>query len=262
MSTDITRRKTPEESELEQKQTNLEILEEELTQRELELATIKADLQAFEGLYLRIVGIQYAELDKIKAQIAEAQARLDPINKDAQKQASQARAQAQKSERVTESALEQKKQKKFVPSDELKKLYQEAARSMHPDLTTDEKARIYRHQMMAEANCAYEEGNEDRLREILEQWESSSEAVEGEGTGAELIRVIRKIAQVEARLRAIDAEMAELKTSDLWQLKEKVEEAENKERDLLSEMATVIESKIAEAKQSLYNLNIQGGEKV
>ncbi len=262
MSTDITRRKTPEESELEQKQANLEILEEELTQRELELATIKADLPAFEGLYLRIVGIQYAELDKIKAQIAEAQARLDPINKDAQKQASQARAQAQESERATESALEQKKQKKFMPSDELKKLYQEAARSMHPDLTTDEKARIYRHQMMAEANCAYEEGNEDRLREILEQWESSSEAVEGEGTGAELIRVIRKIAQVEARLRAIDAEMAELKASDLWQLKEKVEEAENKERDLLSEMATVIESKIAEAKQSLYNLNIQGGEKV
>jgi hypothetical protein len=238
MSTDITRRKTPE------------------------LATIKADLQAFEGLYLRIVGIQYAELDKIKAQIAEAQVRLDPINKDAQKQASQARAQAQESERVTESALEQKKQKKFVPSDELKKLYQEVARSMHPDLTTDEKARIYRHQMMAEANCAYEEGNEDRLREILEQWESSSEAVEGEGTGAELIRVIRKIAQVEARLRAIDAEMAELKASNLWQLKEKVEEAENKERDLLSEMATVIESKIAEAKQSLHNLNIQSGEKV
>jgi hypothetical protein len=262
MSTDITRRKTPEESEQEQKQANLEILEEELTQRELELATIKADLQAFEGLYLRIVGIQYAELDKIKAQIAEAQVRLDPINKDAQKQASQARAQAQESERVTESALEQKKQKKFVPSDELKKLYQEVARSMHPDLTTDEKARIYRHQMMAEANCAYEEGNEDRLREILEQWESSSEAVEGEGTGAELIRVIRKIAQVEARLRAIDAEMAELKASNLWQLKEKVEEAENKERDLLSEMATVIESKIAEAKQSLHNLNIQSGEKV
>jgi CII-binding regulator of phage lambda lysogenization HflD len=143
----------------------------------------------------------------------------------------------------------------------IKKLYQEVARSMHPDLTTDEKARIYRHQMMAEANCAYEEGNEDRLREILEQWESSSEAVEGEGTGAELIRVIRKIAQVEARLRAIDAEMAELKASDLWQLKEKVEEAENKKRDLLSEMATVIESKIAEAKQSLYNLNIQSGEK-
>ena len=262
MSTDITRRKTPEESELEQKRANLEILEEELTQRELELATIKADLQALEGLYLRIVGIQYADLDKIKAQIAEAQARLDPINKDAQKQASQARAQAQESERVTESAIEQKKQKKFMPSDELKKFYQEVARSMHPDLTTDEKARIYRHQMMAEANCAYEEGNEDRLREILEQWESSSEAVEGEGTGAELIRVIRKIAQVEARLRAIDAEMAELKVSDLWQLKEKVEEAENKKRDLLSEMATVIESKIAEAKQSLYNLNIQSGKKV
>ncbi len=240
---------------------NLEILEEELTQRELELATIKADLQAFEGLYLRIVGIKYAELDKIKAQIAEAQARLNPIDKDAQKQAWQARAQAQESERITESILEQKKQKKFVPSDELKKLYKEIARSMHPDLTTDEKARIYRHQMMAEANCAYEEGNEDRLREILEQWESSSEAVEGEGTGAELIRVIRKIAQVEARLRAIDAEMAELKTSDLWQLEEKVEEAENKGRDLLSEMATVIESKIAEAKQSLHNLNIQSAEK-
>ena len=80
MSTDITRRKTPEESELEQKQTNLEILEEELTQRELELATIKADLQAFEGLYLRIVGIQYAELDKIIAQRCGLFSSLNSLN--------------------------------------------------------------------------------------------------------------------------------------------------------------------------------------
>jgi hypothetical protein len=71
MSTDITRRKTPEVLELEKKHAELAILEAELAQRELELATLQAELRAFEGQYLRIVGSRYAELDEIEAQIAD-----------------------------------------------------------------------------------------------------------------------------------------------------------------------------------------------
>jgi hypothetical protein len=47
---------------------------------------------------------------------------------------------------------------------------------------------------MAEANRAYEEGDEERLRVILQEWEGSPESVKGDGPGAELVRVIRKIA--------------------------------------------------------------------
>lgn len=249
MSTDIARRQTPEERELGRKLAELAALEAELAQRQLDLATLQAELRAFEAQYLRIVGVRYAELDEIEAQIAEAQARLDPKENDAQQRARQARTHAQESAQAAGAAQESARQDKFRPSETLKKLYREVAKCIHPDLTTDEEERARRTELMAEANRAYEEGDEARLRAIRDEGEGSPESVKGEGVGAELVRVIRKIAQVEAALRAIQAEIARLTETALYQLKEKVEEAEAQGRDLLAEMARRLDQKIAAARQ-------------
>ena len=104
---------------------------------------------------------------------------------------------------------------------------------------------------MAEVNLAYENGDEAKLRSILADWESSPDTVEGEGVGAELIRVIRKIAQIQKRLTNIDAEIQQLNTSDLYQLKAKADETENQGRDLLEEMASQVEQQIEGAKERL-----------
>jgi hypothetical protein len=247
-------RQTPEEKELTQKQAALSAIIETLSQSELELATIKADLRAFESRYLRIVGMKYAELDEIHAQIAEIQARLHPVDNDAQEKASEARDQARESAHAAESIQQEERQNHFEPTDELKKLYREAAKAAHPDLAADEKARAARQATMIEINLAYEDGDLERLRSILHQWEISPESVEGEGTGPELIRIIRKIALVEERLDAIDREMTELKATDLWLLRERVEDAEKEGRDLLAEMVMSIESEIIEAKKTLNDL--------
>lgn len=251
MSTDLTRKQTPEERELESKRVRLAALEAELAQRELELATLKAELASFEARYLREVGVLYAELDEIAAQIAEALARLNPQDQRAQEQAARARAQAQESAQAAGAAQTPGEQKKFTAPESLKKLYRDVAKSIHPDLATDETDRVRRQKLMAEANQAYAEGDEARLQAILREWESSPESVKGEGVGAELIRVIRKIAQVEERLRVIEGEMAELKASDLYQLEAKVEEAENEGRELLAEMASQVKQQIAEARRRL-----------
>lgn len=66
MITEIKHRMTPEEEELNKKLAELGDLKSELTQRELELATIHGELRAFEIRYLRITGILYAELDEIR----------------------------------------------------------------------------------------------------------------------------------------------------------------------------------------------------
>lgn len=251
MNKDLTRRQTPEERELENKRVHLAALEAELAQRELDLTTLKAELTVFELRYLREVGIFYAELDEIEAQIAEAQARLNPTNQQAQEQASRARAQAQESAQAAGATQKLGEQKKFTTSESLKKLYRDIAKRIHPDLATDEAERARRQRLMADANQAYAEGDESRLQAILQEWESSPESVKGEGVGAELIRMIRKIAQVGERLRVIEVEMAELKASDLYQLKAKVEEAENESRDLLAEMASQIKQQITETRKRL-----------
>ena len=250
MRTDITRTQTPEDRELSKKLYKLSELETELAQSELDLATIQAELRTFEGRYIRIVGVCYTELDEIKAQIAEAEVRLKPKDNKIQEQAAQARAQAQETAQAVGTAKEPR-EKKFEPSEILKKLYRDVAKCIHPDLATNEKERTRRQELMAEANRAYEEGDEAKLRAILKEWESSPESVEGEGTAAELVRVIRKLAQVEKRLRVIETEIAQLEKSDLYQLKTKVDAAENKGRDLLAEMASRVKEEITSASECL-----------
>ncbi len=97
---------------------------------------------------------------------------------------------------------------------------------------------------MAQANQAYENGDEAKLRAILEEYETSPDAVLGEGTAVDLVRVIRKIAQVKRRLAEIDAEMKRIRESDLFELKTKVDEGTNAGRDVLQEMASAIKAQV------------------
>ena len=176
---------TPEERELSRKQDELAILAERLSQSELEITTVKADLQAFETRCVRFVGVKYAELDEIEAEIAETYARLRPGDDQRRERAEEARDNARESARAAEAARRREKQDSFCPMEDLKKLYREAAKAMHPDLAPDEKMRLARQAMMVEVNLAYERQDMEGLRSILRRWENSPESVEGEGTWAE-----------------------------------------------------------------------------
>jgi len=166
-------------------------------------------------------------------------------------QAEQARSQAEESAQATESAIEQEPSRKFTPSETLKKLYRDLARLVHPDTVLDEVEKSRRHSLMAEVNKAYEAGDEEALRDILNQWESSPDSVKGEGAGAELVRVIRKIAQVEGRLKSIENEIQSLEESDLYQLRSKTDEAEGEGRDLLGEMEAQVAAQADKARDRL-----------
>lgn len=256
MTADIAWRQAPEERELSQKREELLSLQSLLAQRELYLATLQAELNAFERRYLRIVGIRYGELDEIEAQIAEALSRASLKNPQAQERAYQTRARADDSAHASKIAQEQSiHADRFKPSDALKKLYREVAKCIHPDLATDENDRMRRQRFMAEANQAYEAGDEIHLREILHKWESSPEANKGDGVGAELIRVIRKISQVEGRLLTLNTTIIQLQLSALYRLKAEVEEAEAEWRDLLAEMALRLDQQIADARGHLVSLH-------
>jgi len=85
----------------------------------------------------------------------------------------------------------------------------------------------------------------------LTEYEWSPEQVQGEGAGAELIRVIRGISQARGRLGEIEAELQELLRSDLYQLKTRVDQAQRDGRDVLKEMIDKVEDQIAQAKRRL-----------
>ena len=256
MSTDLGFRPKPEEEELKLKKQELEDLENKLIELELQLAGLRGQLGAFERLYLKSVGILYAQLDEIEAQIAELLAQRDPTNLKAQGTAKETRARADESRAGAESA--DKKTTRFIPSPSLKSLYREVARRIHPDLAVDDSDRAKRQKLMAEANLAYENGDEAKLRAILEEYESSPESVFGDGTGVELVRVIRKIAQVKRRLVEIQSETDQITASELFELQKKVDEGAKLGRDVLNEMASSLQSRIVERQAELKNARERG----
>jgi len=136
----------------------------------------------------------------------------------------------------------------IVPTPELKLLFREVARSIHPDLSADAAELPRRTSLMVQANQAYRQGDDVGLRRILEDWRSAPEAIRGAGVGADLVRVIRKIAQIERRLNLIGQEMDILEYSDLFQLRLEVEEAHADGYDWLAEMATELDDRIRAAR--------------
>lgn len=226
MKHEIIHKLTPEQEELENKKAELTRLETELANKELNLATFQAELNAFEKEYMRIIGVRYTELDRIEAQIEEYIVLLES-NRD------------------------------FKPSPELKKLYREVAKKIHPDLATDDEERQRRQDLMAETNIAYEHGNLEKLKSILQDWESSPESVKGEGISFELIRIIRQIAQSRDRLKGIQLEISALEQTELFQLKIKVIEAKEVGQDLLVDMASELDNQINSAMAKLEELKIK-----
>jgi hypothetical protein len=241
MKSEFVRHLLPEEQELRRKREELVILQAELVDRELFLANLRAELAAFEGRYLREVGVLYARLDDWNAKIAELAAAADG-SEEASAAAAKARGQAEESYATAHG--EAAKAADFSPSPELKRLFREVVRQIHPDNAQDEADRALRNRLMAEANLAYRRGDTEALRKILEEYKSSPESVKGEGLAADLERVMRQIERIVKRLAQIEAEVAELTSSEIALLMAKAESATAKGGNLLAEMAKDVQQRI------------------
>ena len=245
----------PEEKELERKKAILSELEDALANRELELATLKADLLSFQHIYLEAVGQLIAELDEIEARVAEATARKYPTDNKTEETVKKARKRANESANSYQSYREEigvsLPKRKFSPTENLKKLFREVAKRIHPDLASNERDRTIREELMKRANDAYRDEDEENLRSILAEYEAHPESIMGDSIGAELIRAIRNIELINQRMNAIVNEIDVVMKSELFLLKKNVEDAKIENRDLFNEMANHLHQKIQQAKIKL-----------
>jgi len=241
MEPEIALQVSPEEQELRAKRSELVLLQAALAERELYLTNMQRELSAFQGRYLREVGVLYAELDAWSARIAQVFADEEGTTQ-AWTSAAKARAQAEESYAAVQG--EASKARDFTPSPELKKLYRDVAKRIHPDLAADQADRAQRERFMAGANRAYQEGDIGALRRILVEYESSPESVTGTGVAADLVRVIRQIRQAQQRLAQIEIEVAALCDSEIAKLKARAEELSGEGRELFAEIADGVKAQI------------------
>ena len=247
----------PGAEELVRRRAQLRVLSRQLLERERELAAYRGELHAFETSYRKALGARYARLDEL----AE---RLDQTAEPDQPAPEPGPTDDGPAERYPGQGVpggqnwawgEREPDKEPEPrapvSEEAKRLFRQLARLIHPDLAADPQERERRTNLMVAANDAYEQGDVAALERLLGDWHASPEAVTGSGTAAELERTLRRITQVEASMRRIDEELAELEASAMGWLRRRVEKAAREGWDLLAHMVRELDRQIGEAQLEL-----------
>ena len=242
----------PEDAELAKKLEELAGLQSQLSELELQLCNLRLELSEFESLYCARVGAVYAELDELDALIAERIAQRRPNDAKAAEAATNARKQADESRKAADDALAVPTHPKR--SERLRELYKAAAKRLHPDLARDEADRKIRERLMTEANLAYASGDEAGLRAILEDYDSSPDTVLGADVGAELVRAIRRISLMRKRIQQSDADISELKASELFTLMNLVEDGKRSGNDVLGGMVDRLKQQIKAKRDQLHSL--------
>jgi hypothetical protein len=225
---------------LEQLRARAQALDAALVARREELAEGRAALESFRIRYRQQVGLLHEELDELEIKIAEAE--LGELSR---------RLEEANHEPCGPAAPAPSPPLPRFTTDAVRRLFREVAKSIHPDLSHDESVRARRHALMVEANRAYALGDEEQLRSILQQWDTSPEAVQGSDDDAMRLRLVRRIAQIEAELDMLACTRDEMQTTSLWQLKRLVDDAAAQGKDLVSEMVRRLERDILVARNRL-----------
>ncbi len=246
--------KSPETEQLSQMRDELSALEEELAFGELELHTLKLEMDSFQLKYMQTVGVLLAELDRVEDRIAQIEAQLNPLDEETKKTAEQAHARAEESWSTSNNIL--KEESRVQPSEDLKKLYWEVARKIHPDLCTDERDKARRQKLMVDANVAFEAGDEEKLKAILQDWTALG-SEKSSGDTSDVLYVIRMICRIQKRLEQMQSKIAEVRSSELNELYRRVKTASAKGRDLLQDMADEIKVNLALAKHRLKIISVR-----
>lgn len=245
--------KSPEELELEEKLSLIDELESEFAALQLEYSTLSSEIGTFRNRYYLRVGGLYARLDILRAEIRELEARLNPEDEKAKTAAKEAREQASFTWDEVNQAVEED-QIAFEPTPELKQLYRQAAKLIHPDRARDEDDRQLRERLMTEINVAYGVGNTDRIADLITQYREQLAAADTDDIGAQLVRAIRSIARTRERIAKLISDTEDLKTSEWTKLKVEVEEGEARGEDPLGELAEKIHGDILAAQEKLNTL--------
>lgn len=202
-----------------------------------------------------MVGAKYTELDEVKAQILELASGLYPRSDEFRAGAQSARERAQGSAKATEDCeSDSPAEEVFKPSANLKKLFRQVAKKIHPDLASNEKERSRRHDLMAKLNQAYDRLDEEAIHAVLLEWEAGYHPEKNVTLGRQLVQIVRQVAQIKKRLSRIEEELVEIKNSGMHQLMQKMAVAEKTGSDLLEEMAASVDEKIDSIKSKVRDL--------
>ncbi len=228
--------RTPEDAELFEKKEESIKMSCLLAEKERTLEKLKISVAQFQQRYNAEISQKYVELKSLTAIFSP----YGPNSKSSTYRASSAI--SIEAQGVRHNVQETK---------EAKKVYRSIAAVIHPDKATATGSHALRTRLMAALNDAYQRKDVIGMQRLFSQWQESPEAVEGEGSAADLLRMNRLITLIKKRLADIDKEIFRITHSDIYRLMLKASEGDKRGRDILAEMSTTINKKILDAQNQL-----------
>jgi hypothetical protein len=225
-------------------------LRDRLAEIEVEQATLEAELAAFNSDYMRVVMTVMLDVQELEARILALVAARSGASDDADA-AESARA------RVNETTAHIRAVPKTpgpVPTGDIKKLFREAAKRMHPDLAADEEARGHAEAFMKRVNAAYRAGDAEAIVNLLGQWEASPFGAGSEDDAARSARATRRVGALGDAVGRAQQRLDDLRASELAQLMERAMTAAAAGGDLLADMRHAAEAALVRARARLAEL--------
>ncbi len=242
-------------------------LREQLGRLELEHADLQAELRDFELLYNARVGPLEAQLAEAQLHIDEYRLRIELVQwrgkslSPSQLEAEVEQRLRDQRERAEAIHANADLARSFVPPPprdptadlDLKQIYRELAKRSHPDLASDEAERALRSQRMVEVNALYARQDLEGLRRILRQLETRRLAQE-ESPAQRQARLKDERLRLDAAIRHVKVEIADLNRDPLMALKLEAALARSRGRDVLKDVAQQTQAKLHEAEIELQEL--------
>ena len=232
----------------------LDQLRAQLAEAEVELNSQLEDVQAFEFRFEAHVGQLLDELAALESEVNSYLTRIKLLRHE-QSFADQGAAFQPVEDQFRETWQQTPETAVPKPTSpppaatqaQLKKLYRQLARQFHPDLAIDEADRQYRTDKMAAINDAYKAQSMVELMALAEELEKHQSEVESsQPPDQEMVQALQEeIERCRRRLRVLDNELVNLPNRSMVDLALKVKLAQREGRDMLTEMATELERKIA-----------------
>jgi hypothetical protein len=132
-----------------------------------------------------------------------------------------------------------------LPTGDLKKLYREAAKRMHPDLAPDDETRGHAEAFMKRLNLAFANSDADAIADLVRQWCSSRPALRD---GA------RRVSALVTAIDRAQARLDEVRNSELAAMMERAMAAHATGTDLMAEWRRSAEVALAAARVRLAGL--------
>jgi len=242
-----TYRDSDDQEEFTRRRAELAVAEARLRDREREWLTAVEELRRFEVEYLRVVGELLLERSRLLAEVASLHARRSD-DEQLREEATAAEAEAAAAEEEWRTTIDDSTAEvsRAQPSEDLKALYREVARRVHPDLAENDEDRKRCTELMSRANQAYAQGDVETLRRLLEgSFDETLVRGDVDAGAQSLGRVIEQISAMWKRIDLLETSLRNLHASEMWRLKERVEVAAAKGVDLLAHLRTNLERETA-----------------